>query len=153
LRRVSALLAVAVGLWAQAGAILTVVAPPRSAVTRSSDAGIKLSVRLRSGYHVNSSTPADEYLIPLGLTWNPSPLEVREIVYPKPRMESYSFSSKPLSVYTGDFEILTRFKVPAQAPVGASVVTGRLRYQACTSSACLPPRTVEVRLPVDIQAR
>jgi hypothetical protein len=120
-------------------------------VVRNADASVKLPVRLRSGYHVNSSTPADQYLIPLGLTWNSSPLEVREIVYPKPRMESYSFSSKPLSVYTGDFEIVTRFKVPAQAPVGASVVNGRLRYQACTNSACLPPRTVAVRLPIEIR--
>jgi hypothetical protein len=139
------------GLWAQPGAVLTVAAPPKTRMVRNADASVKLPIRLRSGYHVNSSTPADQYLIPLGLTWNSSPLEAREIVYPKPRMEKYSFSSKPLSVYTGDFEIVTRFNVPAQAPVGASVVTGRLRYQACTNSACLPPRTVEVRLPIEIR--
>ena len=88
--------------------------------SRNADASAKLSVRLRNGYHVNSNTPADEYLIPLGLTWNSSPLEVREIVYPKPQMQKYSFSTKPVSVYSGDFEIVTRFTVPAKAPLGAS---------------------------------
>ncbi|HSW50179.1 MAG TPA: protein-disulfide reductase DsbD domain-containing protein [Bryobacteraceae bacterium] len=120
-------------------------------MARNAEAGVKLSVRLRGGYHVNSNAPADEYLIPLALTWTTSTLQVREVVYPKGKMESYSFSSKPLSVYTGNFEILTRFHVPPRAPLGASVVTGRLRYQACTTSMCLPPRTVEVKLPVEIR--
>jgi hypothetical protein len=129
------------------------VAPPRTTAARDSVVSAGLSVQLRNGYHVNSNTPADEYLIPLGLNWNASPLEVREIIYPKPKMEAYAFSAKPLSVYTGDFEIVTRFAVPARAPLGASIVTGKLRYQACTNSSCLPPKTVEVRLPVDIRAQ
>lgn len=157
--RVSALVAVAAGLvllpglWAQLGAILTVSPPPRTTAVRSGVVSATLSVQLRNGYHVNSNTPADDYLIPLGLTWNASPLQVREIVYPKPKMESYSFSTKPLSVYSGDFEIVSRFAVPATAPLGASIVTGRLRYQACTNSSCYPPKTVEVTLPVDIRAQ
>ncbi len=129
------------------------VSPAKTIIARNSIAAVRLSVRLGSGYHVNSSTPADEYLIPLKLTWNPSPLEVQQIVYPPPKMERYSFSPKPLSVYTGDFEILTRFRALATARVGTSVVTGKLRYQACTNSACLPPRTIDVKLPVEIQGR
>jgi len=140
------------GLWAQFGGILSVAPPLTVKTARDTVVTSKLAIQLRNGYHVNSNTPADEYLIPLSLTWNPSALRVREIVYPKPKMESYSFSKKPLSVYTGDFEIVTRFAVPADAPLGSSTVTGRVRYQACTNSACYPPKTVEVTLPVDIQA-
>ncbi|MFB3777850.1 MAG: protein-disulfide reductase DsbD domain-containing protein [Bryobacteraceae bacterium] len=147
----SLLAAVGASLWAQPGGILTVAAPPKTAVVRNAEAEVKLSVRLRGGYHVNSNAPADEYLIPMALTWNPSSLRVLEILYPKGKMETYSFSSKPLSVYTGNFEILTRFHVPPQSAPGASVVTGKLRYQACTTSMCLPPRTVEVKLPVEIR--
>ena len=128
------------------------MSPPRTTAARDSVVSTRLAVQLRNGYHVNSNTPAEDYLIPLGLTWNVSPLEVREIIYPKPKMEAYPFSTKPLSVYTGDFEIVTRFAVSAKARLGVSIVTGKLRYQACTRSACLPPKTVEVRLPVDIQA-
>jgi hypothetical protein len=146
-------LAVLPGLWAQFGGILTVAPSLTMKAARDSVVSAKLYVQLRNGYHVNSSTPADDYLVPLTLTWNASPLEVREIVYPKPKLESSVLSAKPLSVYTGDFEIVTRFGVPAKAPLGASVITGKLRYQACTNSSCLPPKTVEVRLPVDIQAK
>ncbi len=140
-------------LWAQSSQILTVAAPPRAAGARNAELTARIAVQLRNGYHVNSNTPNDSYLIPLRLSWNASPLEVLEIIYPQPRLENFSFSTKPVSVNVGDFRIDTRFKVPATAPLGAAVLTGKLRYQACTSSSCLAPRTVEVRLPVEIRAQ
>jgi hypothetical protein len=109
-----------------------------------------LPLQLRSGYHVNSSTPSDEYLIPLRLTWGAGPLEAAGFTFPKAQMEKYSFSEKPLSVYAGDFEIVTHFKVAAGAPPGPSTLTGKLRYQACNSTMCLPPKTLEVSLAVEI---
>ncbi len=65
-------------------------------------------------------------------------------------MEKYSFSDKPLSVYTGGFELVTRFKVPATAAPGLLVVAGKLRYQACNDRMCLAPKTVDISLPVDV---
>ncbi len=111
----------------------------------------KIAVQLRNGYHVNSDKPADEYLIPLKLTWDTQPLQVVDVTYPKPKLERYEFTPTPLSVFTGDFDIQTRFKAPAKAPGGASVLTGKLRYQACNEKMCLPPKSLEVRLPIDIQ--
>ena len=91
--------------------------------------------------------------IPLMLTWESSLLEPRETTFPKPEMQSFSFSNKPVSVFTGGFEIVTRFAVPAKATLGLAVVGGKLRYQACNDTMCLPPRTVDVRLPVEIRAQ
>jgi len=110
----------------------------------------KLLIQLKPGYHCNSNKPSDEYLIPLKITWTAAPLEVGDVIYPKPQMEKYSFSPDPLSVYTGDFEIVTKFKVPASAPSGSMIVSGKLRYQACNDRMCLQPKTVDVSLPVDI---
>ena len=130
---------------------LSVSAPPKIAGQRNGVLTGKLSVRLSSGFHVNSHSPKDEYLIPLRLTWNAAPLEVLEVVFPKPKQENYPFSDKPVSVFAGDFDIVTKFKVPADAPPGPAVITGKLRYQACTESLCLPPKSIEVRLSVQIQ--
>ncbi len=110
----------------------------------------KVSLQLRQGYHVNSNTPSDDYLIPLKLTWNPGPLEAAGVGYPKPLMEKYSFSQKPLSVFSGSFELTTKFKVPATASVGPTSVSGKLRYQACNDSMCLPPKNLDVVLQVDV---
>jgi hypothetical protein len=132
------------------GNVLTVAPPDKVTAKAGTVVSTKLVAQLRSGYHCNSDKPSDEYLIPLKLTWTAAPLEVGEIVYPQPQMEKYTFSEKPLSVYTGDFEIVTKFKVPASAPPGPAVLTGRLRYQACTDRMCLPPKTVDVSLPITV---
>lgn len=112
---------------------------------------VKVTAELKPGYHANSNTPSDSYMIPLKLTWDANPLQVQEVVYPKPQMEKYEFAEKPLSVVTGTFDIVTKFKVPANATAGPVLATGKLRYQACTNQMCLPPKTVEVPLTFQIQ--
>ncbi len=95
--------------------------------------------------------PGDDYLIPIKLTWNKDPLEAEQVMYPKAQQEKLSFSPNPISVYTGAFEIGTRFKAPSTAMPGMAFMNGKLRYQACNNKECLPPRTVDVRVTLDIQ--
>ena len=127
------------------------VAPLRKVavpVTGTADASVAL--QLRDGYHVNSNTPSDAYFIPLRLTWSPGPVEVVSVIFPKPQMEKLAFSEKPVSIFTGNFEVVTKFKAAAGAPLGQNVVTGKLRYQACNDRMCLPPRTLDLSLPVEV---
>ncbi len=130
---------------------VTAETPARVVVKAGETAVSKIQFRLASGYHTNSNTPSDEFLIPLRLTWEAAPLEVLAVTYPKPHLEKYKFSEKPLSVFTGEFDIATRFKAPPTAPKGARVLTGKLRYQACSDNACYPPKTVTVKLPVEVR--
>ncbi|MGA2269257.1 MAG: protein-disulfide reductase DsbD domain-containing protein [Bryobacteraceae bacterium] len=112
----------------------------------------KIAVSVRPGYHVNSNTPTDEYLIPLKLTWTSAgALEGGSVIYPKPSMEKYEFAEKPLSVLTGNFELVVNFKVAANAPAGPGAAVGKLRYQACNDRACFPPKTIEVTVPYQVQ--
>jgi len=138
-------------LFAQTNAILTVQPPQKVTGKHNSALTAKIAVSLGAGYHVNSNEPHESYLIPLRLTWTPAPLEVDAVSYPKPHDEKYAFADQPLSVYTGNFEIVTKFKVPADAPGGQAVLLGKLRYQACNDNMCFPPKTVEIKLPVEIQ--
>jgi len=129
------------------------VAPPQKvAGKRGGEVTAKLALSLGEGYHVNSNTPHEAYLIPLKLTWSATPLEVASITYPKPHDEKYQFSpDEPLSVFTGNFEIVTKFKVPADTTSGPAILAGKLRYQACNNTMCFPPKTLDVKQPVEIQ--
>ena len=138
-------------LFAQSSAILTVQPPQKVPAKRNTTVTAKIQISLGPSYHVNSNTPHEEYLIPLRLEWTPAPLAVEAVTYPKPHDEKYTFSENPLSVYTGDFEIATKFKVPADALAGPAILLGKLRYQACNNNMCFPPKTVEVKLPVEVQ--
>jgi hypothetical protein len=143
--------ALAIPLAAQFSAILTPVPPSRLAIKAGTAAASKISFRLSPGYHTNSNTPSEEYLIPLKLSWEAGPLQVKGIDYPKGHMEKYAFSEKPLSVYTGNFDITTHFKASANAARGPHTIKGKLRFQACSDTTCYPPKTVNVDLPVHIQ--
>ena len=138
-------------LQAQSNAVLSVRTGEKLTIQRGSTAELKLEAQLQPGFHVNSNTPADEYLIPLKLTWAKEPLEAEQIIYPKPELEKYAFSQNPVSVFSGTFEIVTRFKAPLSASPGIGIIGGKLRYQACNNKECLPPRTIDIHATVMIQ--
>jgi len=148
-------LLLAVALWpslqAQSSGVLSAAPEERLNIKRGSTAELKLKAQLQPGFHVNSNAPADEYLIPLKLTWAKEPLETDQVTYPKPDLEKYAFSTKPVSVFSGNFEIVTRFKAPASAPPGLAIIAGKLRYQACNNKECLPPRTIDLRATVNVE--
>jgi len=131
---------------------LTAEAPQKLTAKRGAAVEAKIAVSVEPGFHVNSNTPSDAYLIPLKLTWTPGgALEPGAVVYPKPEMEKYAFSDKPLSVFTGDFNVTAKFKVPATAPFGMGMMVGKIRYQACNNNSCFPPKSAEVRLSYQVQ--
>ena len=136
---------------AQGSGALTLGQIEAVSVKRGSAFTEKIPLHLKAGFHCNSNTPADDYLIPLRLTWLPGPAVVEQVVYPKPQLENYAFSQKPVSVFSGTFVVETKFKVLPNATVGSTQIRGKLRYQACNEKECLPPKTIDIEVPVEIQ--
>jgi hypothetical protein len=118
---------------------------------RNAAVAARIPVVVEAGYHVNSNAPLDEYLIPLKVSWTAlGALQGGELVYPKASVERYEFADKPLSVFTGSFEIAASFKVAAGAPAGPGVAAGTLRYQACNARMCFPPAKVSISIPYQV---
>jgi DsbC/DsbD-like thiol-disulfide interchange protein len=109
---------------------------------------VRLPLELREGFHVNSNTPADKTLIPLKVTWKEGLLGASEVVFPKPVMEKYKFSKDSLSVFTGNFAVVTKFKVAPTAPLGPAAINGTVRYQACNDNGCQFPTNLNVAIQV-----
>jgi DsbC/DsbD-like thiol-disulfide interchange protein len=126
--------------------------PQKISGKRGAAVQAKIPVMIEPGFHVNSNTPSDDYLIPLKLTWkSPGALEAGQVTYPKPSLEKYEFSEKPISVFTGNFNLIANFKISASAPAGPGAAAGTLRYQACNDRTCFPPKNVEVTVPYQVQ--
>jgi hypothetical protein len=131
---------------------LAIGEPQKVAGKRGASVQSKIPVTVVTGYHVNSNTPNEDFLIPLKLTWKSTgALEGGTVTYPKPTQEKYEFSEKPVSIYTGSFDLLVNFKVAANAPAGPGVASGKLRYQACSNKACYPPKDVDVNISYQVQ--
>ena len=111
---------------------------------------VRLPLELRQGFHVNSNMPVDKTLIPLKVTWKDGYLGATEVVFPKPVMEKYKFSKEQLSVFAGNFEVLTKFKVAPTAPLGPAAINGVVRYQACNDNGCQFPKDLNVAVQVMI---
>jgi hypothetical protein len=135
----------------QTGNLLTATPIAKVSAKRGESFMARLSLTLQPGLHVHSNKPNDEYLIPIKLTWQADPLKVEAIEFPKPKEERGSFSDKPLSVFDGSFDIVTRFTSAASAPAGLGFATGKLRYQACNDRMCFPPKTIDVKMTYDLR--
>ena len=139
-------------LPAQTSGHLKVGESAKVAGARGAAVEVKIPVTVDAGFHVNSDHPSEDYLIPLKLSWTSlGALEGGGVVYPPAKSEKYEFADKPLSVFSGAFTLTANFKVSAKAPSGPGVATGKLRYQACSSNTCFPPKTVDVSVTYQVQ--
>jgi hypothetical protein len=130
--------------------VLTYTPPASVSTARGGKTDVVLSLRIAPGYHANSNKPNDSYLIPMSLTWNDGPLKPISVKFPKPETERLGFSTRPVSVFTGSFDLVTHLQAAADAAPGSASIVGKLHYQACNDHTCLTPRTIEIRVPVEI---
>jgi thiol:disulfide interchange protein DsbD len=129
---------------------VTVGQPQKVAGKRNDAVQTKIPVSILEGYHVNSNTPSDEYLIPLKVTWTSlGALDGGQVTFPK--AEKITVGDQQLSVFTGKIDLAVNFKVSANAPAGPGVASGKLGYQACNNKSCFPPKSVEISVPYQVQ--
>ena len=119
------------------------------AVAPGSSVRVELRFRVTPGFHINSSKPRSEFLIPTRLKLvPPANLAPGPVVYPEGTDLSFTFSPKEkVNVYSGDFTLRAELRAPGSAQPGNYKVQGELRYQACNDLACFPP----VKLPVEFE--
>ena len=123
------------------------IAPPGLiTISPGQDATVPLTIRIRPGYHINSREPAEEYLIATKLTWDESPLQLKAVDYPEAEIVKYSFSPKPLLVYSGNITVNSTFSAPEKVPLDLDELTGTLRYQACNDKSCFRPQKIRVKV-------
>jgi hypothetical protein len=103
-------------------------------------------------YHVNSSQPLAEELIPTQLHFSlPAEVAIGKLQYPAGKLMSFPFDpSTKLSVYSGDFVVRGIVIAPGQASTGTYTIHGELKYQACDNNACYPPKKLPFTFNVKV---
>jgi thiol:disulfide interchange protein DsbD len=108
-------------------------------------------MNIQKGYHVNSNKPLDEFLVPTFVKLDKKDGVVFGLVsYPEPAMMSFSFSPHEVSVYEGEVRMLAQGKLTEDIPLGATMITGHVVYQACDNNSCLMPKSAKFELPLEI---
>ncbi len=132
------------------------------AASKRNDDSLFLEVRvaLPIGWHVNSETPPDSFLVPTGIEASAPGMLFGKPRFPQPEMVFSLAMGEKLPLYSGVFTV----QIPVQrrsntqpdlTPVPGTTVPNRvvtratLHYQACNDSMCLPPKDVTVELASD----
>jgi cytochrome c biogenesis DsbD-like protein len=146
------LLAPAQGMGDVGGPSVTMAPAATAEVTRGKAGTVDLAFRVKPGFHINSSHPNSEYLIPTTLKLDPpTDIAVGKVTYPPGRDLSFSFApDEKLNVYSGDFRVAVTVHPLHSVPPGLYNIRGQLRYQACDDRACYPPKQLAVEFPVRV---
>lgn len=107
---------------------------------------IDLHFRVANGLHINSHTPTSKTFIRTELILPNDPhAKLSAVQFPKGSQYAMpAFPQDKLSVYTGDFTIQAK----VTAARGNHMLEAKLRYQACATNSCYPPRTIPVSIDV-----
>ena len=120
--------------------------PEQVTVPAGKASQVALHFRIAPGLHINSHTPKEDYLIPTTFSIPAgSGARLESASYPAGTDVTLPIDPKTkLNVYTGEFIIQARIV----ATRGNHLVQGKLHYQACNNSQCMPPKTVTVAMDV-----
>jgi hypothetical protein len=120
--------------------------PQQVTLPAGKPATIELHFRINEGLHINSHEPRQKSLIRTELKEaEPPGVTIASVDFPVG--VDYAFPADPsqkLSVYSGEF-VLT---VHLTAQHGTHLLDGELRYQACDTNTCFPPRNLPVAVSV-----
>jgi len=131
---------------------VTVAAIPLTTIARGESGWVSMHFEVGAGFHVNSHTPTEKYLIPTSLAWDPpTDIVIQGVTYPKGELRSFAFApNTSLSVYAGAFTTTVQVHPLSNVVPTRYMVHGRLKYQACDNAACYPPRTLPVAFEIKV---
>jgi len=133
----------------------TIVAPrlaaDRDQLVQGTPFRLAVVADIKAGWHVNSHTPKEDFLIPTEVRLKSAPgLAFSAVTYPKHKETKFSFSDQPLAVYEGRTVFLVPGTVEAKAAPGPRTLTAVISYQPCNDNQCLPPTELTASLTIDV---
>jgi hypothetical protein len=114
---------------------------------RGDSATVRVRVVIPAGWHLQSNTPLDDFLIPTELKASGEGLAFGAPVFPKAKLKDLEALGGKVAL----FEDTLVVRVPVRARRGSdgakalAAATVSLRYQACNDSQCLPPKTIAAK--------
>ncbi len=120
--------------------------PLQLTVPAGKPTAVSLTFRVAKGLHINSHTPTSKTFIRTELILPKNASEkLSSVQFPRGSQFSLpAFPQDKLSVYTGQFTVHARL-ISAR---GNHMLRAKLRYQACDTNSCYPPRTIPIAVNV-----
>jgi thiol:disulfide interchange protein DsbD len=105
-----------------------------------------VTATILNGWHINSNKPLDDFVIPSALSFDAATADLVSADYPPHTVRSFKFSgAQKLAVFEGTIQIPFTARLKS-----GNTINGKLHYQACNDTVCLPPRDAEVTIDASV---
>ncbi|MCH7471819.1 DUF255 domain-containing protein [bacterium] len=112
---------------------------------------VALRLSLDPGWHVNSHSPLQDYLVPTAVNLQQTAAAtLGGVDYPPGQQISLAFSPEALSVYDGTTVIVADLSIADDAPAGAADLAFDVDAQVCDDRSCLAAETYTITIRVEI---
>ncbi len=119
-------------------------------VHRGSETTLVVQATIRPGYHIMSNRTSSPYYIPTAIRVDPiDAIDTEPASYP-PSI-GFDLGESTIATYQGQFDVTVPIRVAAGASLGARVMRGSVRIQACTSSTCLAPVSLPFQTKLQVE--
>jgi hypothetical protein len=106
---------------------------------------LTVNIHIRKGWHINSSAPLEDYLIPTRLELasqeKMNKWRLLHILYPQGDILKMGFSEAQISLYKSRVSIEAELVSDVRPEISPVI---RLHLQACDDRSCLPPESVRL---------
>jgi hypothetical protein len=105
---------------------------------------VELTLRIKSGWHINAHLPLQDYLIPTTLKAVGEEWHIVHIDYPQAELAKLGFQTETLALYQGKVPI--HAELQSKTTVAGGNIPLELSLQACSDQLCLPPETLRLNI-------
>ncbi len=114
---------------------------------------VVFQVRIQFPWFLHGPDKSSENPFPTQFRFSESPdIRISDVQFPPTIEKKFSFTDKSVAVYAGMITVRAKLMVKDSAPQGKQTIKGQLAFQACSSSACLPPEEVSFAFPITVAA-
>jgi len=120
-------------------------------IVRGQDFDLAVIIDIKSGLHINSNKPTEDFLIPTVIKFVPShDMSFGKPLFPKPELKTFSFSENKISVYEGRVVVFVNVSTSPNLSLESKTIKGVVSYQGCDANVCYAPGEAPFEISLDV---
>jgi thiol:disulfide interchange protein DsbD len=112
---------------------------------------VAFRLSVKEPWYIHGNEAGEEGIIPTVMQFERSPgAAIESVRWPVPGKMKFDYGPGSVEVFSKEVLVPASLRVMKGDPAGDRVIRGKLRYQACSPTACLPPEEVAFTVHVTV---
>lgn len=108
-------------------------------------------VDISPGWHINGAELDDPFLVATTLLIEEdADIAAEETLFPEAKTARFGYSDGALRVYEGKIVVGAVLKARGGTAPGPKTLIAKFLFQACNDESCLPPKTLQLEVPLRV---